>query len=389
MRKKSQTFPIVLLALFLLFSTHIKAQQSSIKLKVVSEQANIRLKPDIGSIIIQQVPKETVLVSNEKKGEWYQIRLEPEQKDYTFGYVHESLVREIRSALPEKEIKKEKKVEPEKTEEKPSPQIPSLAPAPLESKGFPLNFSLTGGINYFSGGDFSTGSQGLAVFYEDFLGIPGKGSVNPVKSSYVLGGSLNLRLSSNLFIGVGFDYLQREKESSVEFQDELLTGTLIIRPKIQAFPLRVALSYYPVSYFYIKSGIEFYFVRYVYFYRFQQEEFWQEWLGKAREQGFGILGGLGVEWPLFSSVSFVAEAIGRYSRIKGFRGKNNYKESTGSTSVEEGKLYIYDRKTAEQKSYSLLFIQEKKPSGLGIANPREATINLSGISLRAGIKVKF
>jgi len=41
------------------------------------------------------------------------------------------------------------------------------------------------------------------------------------------------------------------------------------------------------------------------------------------------------------------------------------------------------------KWYSEIVLQEDKPSGYDIRNIREFAANLSGISLRTGIKIKF
>ena len=62
----------VLFALTLLILSQGNTQESSGKLEVVTEQANIRLEPDIGSTIIHQAPQGTMLESTSKQGEWYQ-----------------------------------------------------------------------------------------------------------------------------------------------------------------------------------------------------------------------------------------------------------------------------------------------------------------------------
>ena len=63
MKKKINKACALLLAIPFLFLSRAEGEEVLIKLKVVTEQANIRLKPAIGSIIIKQVPQGTTLES--------------------------------------------------------------------------------------------------------------------------------------------------------------------------------------------------------------------------------------------------------------------------------------------------------------------------------------
>lgn len=385
---------LFILGFFFIFSLYGEGQQPSLKLKVAAEQANIRLKPDIGSIIIQQVPQGTILESSGKEGAWYKIKIETEEPELTFGYVHESLVIVI-SAPPEKEQKEitEKVEEPEKPEEKEEPGEPQIPPITLppsfQPAQFPFSLSLTGGGNYVHGGDLNSGAKGLADFYSDSLALEGKGKVKPARLSYIYGGELSFMPFSNLSLGLGVDYFLGEKESRVEFRGASTTNVYITRPKIWAVPLRLFLSYYPLPRLYFKAGVEYYFAKCAYFYRYEREEFWQEWKGEAKARDFGFIGGFGFEWRLASPLSFVIEAIGRYARITGFTGTDNYRDSEGLESTVEGKLYFYQKlRIIGEKGYPHLRIHEKKPSAY-VSDVVEAKVNFSGISLKFGLKLRF
>lgn len=389
--KKNTNFCILLLAfsLLFLFLPWAKAQETSTKLKVVTEQANIRLKPDIGSVIIQQVPQGTILESTGKEGEWHLIKITTDEGEEVSGYVHESMIIVIERAPEEKEEIRLELEKTEKIEKKPTIQpIPSPPPSrqPSETR---FELCLSGGGNYISGGDLNSGAQGFADYYSDFLEIKGEGEVKPVHLSYIFSGEITFPLSPNFFLGLGVDYFLEERESLVRFQDGTSTETLI-RPKIQALPLRLFISYYPLPYFYVKTGIEYYFAKCAYFYRYQGEDFWKEWHGKASTQGSGILGGLGVDLRLSSAISFIVEATGRYAKISGFKGEDRTKDSDGGDYITEGTLYFYQGKTSGGGSYPLLFIKEKKPSeDVRISDPRKAIVDYSGINLKAGFKIKF
>jgi len=246
-----------------------------------------------------------------------------------------------------------------------------------------------GGGNYISGGDLNDGSQGLADYRSDILAIQPQGQVKPAHLSYILGGEITLALSSHFSLGIGADFFLGEKESLVEFREDPSSETFTAHPKMQAVPLRLAISYYPVPNFYAKFGIEYYLAKCAYYYRFEREVSWEEWRGEATAKDFGILGGLGLELNLSSSFSFIIEATGRYARISGFKGRDRSRDSTGTDHIEEGTLYFYRAETSGGDSYPLLFIRENIPAETSVFNPREAIIDFSGFSLKAGIKIKF
>ena len=375
----------------LLFLSASYGQETITKLKVVTEQGNIRLKPDIGSIIIKQVSQGTVLESTGKQGEWYRLKLASGKGQHATGYVHESTIILIERPPQKKELKeiiKERAVR-EKIEEEPPPQpipkIPALSPP---SKSY-FGVSFFGGGNYVSGGELNEGARGLADFYR-YLNVQSEGEIKPAHLSYILGGECSLRISNHFTLGFGIDYFQGKRESLVEFKEGSSVQILTTRPEFKAVPLRLFVSYYPVPYFYVKTGIEYYTATCTYLYHFHGhgEPSWQEWKGEAKAQGFGIIGGLGFEVKFFSVLNFILEATGRYAKINGFEGTGEYRDSA-ELQTYEGKLYFYKAKSSEENIYPFLFILEKKPTEAGVVAPREATIDFSGISLRAGIKINF
>lgn len=104
------------------------------EIEVILEQANVRAEPDVAGEILQQVQLGTVLLSTAKAGEWYKVKLPPdEQGNILTGYIHRSFVK----ALGE-EIEEIKEAEE-----------PLMAPQP-EKKGFKFKMDyIKLGINYF------------------------------------------------------------------------------------------------------------------------------------------------------------------------------------------------------------------------------------------------
>jgi len=405
MKKKITKACTLLLAASILFLSAARGEEVLRKLKVVTEQANIRLKPSIGSIIIKQVPEGSILESTGQEGEWFLIKLTPDELEQVSGYVHESMVIIIEGPPKEQEepeiIKEqeetEKPEEEEKKEETPPqepvitpPSQPAVTPPPsVKPPRFLFDLVFSGGGSFISGGDLNDGSQGLADYRSNILAVQPQGQAKPAHLSYILGGELTLALSSHFSLGIGVDYFLGERQSLVEFPDDPSSETLTIHPKMQAVPLRLAVSFYPAPNFYAKIGVEYYLAKCAYYYRFQREGSWEEWRGEATAQDLGILAGLGFEFELTSSFNFIIEATIRYARISGFKGRDRSKDSTGTNLIEEGTLYFYRVATAGEDSYPLLFIREDIPTEANVFNPREAVINFSGLSLKTGFKIKF
>ncbi len=383
---KIKKIKVCLLAFgFSLFLTIPNISASPLKLKVTAELAIARVKPDISSPVICQIPHGTILESLSKEGEWYLVKLGPNELGLESGYVHESLVmalEPIPAVIEKKE--KEAKMEPEKIFIPPVAQ----APSPKRPREALFSLSLQGGGNYVFGGDLNKGAEGLARFYSDDLGIEAKDKVAPLHLSYLFGGEISLSLFPQFLVGFGGDYFLGKKESLLQYEKGPFLASFSTRPKIQAIPVRFFVCYYPLRFLYLKSGIEYYFAESSYFYRFEKEKSWQEWEGKAKAQSIGAQGGAGIEWRMAGLALFM-EASGRFAKIKGFEGKDTFRSSEGLAHTEEGKLYFYEAKISGQKTYSLLFIREKKPSEAGVTSPREAEIDFSGLTIRAGIKIKF
>lgn len=387
MEKTIITFLSFWIVLSFIAPIQSEAQDVTIKLKVITDQANIRLKPDLGSTLILQVPQGTILESKGKKGEWYIVTVKTEEGKLVSGYVHKSLVMRIQPVTKEVILEKEKK---EEREEEPVIKTPPVIPILKKPLKINFAFSFFGGGNYISGEDLNKGTRGFAQFHHDELGIEGEVEVKPVHLSYVFGGEGSIPLSPKSFLGIGIDYFLAKKESLMVYQANDIKVTLSTNPKLQVIPLRIVLSNYLFPFLFFKCGIEYYFVKFSYSNTLEAGTSWEEKTGEARSQGFGITGALGSELKLASNLAFIIEATGRYARINGFRGTGTRKDSQGVDSTEEGRLYLYHKQNVNQNLYPQVEIREKIPAEGGEFDPRrEALLDLSGITLKMGFKIKF
>jgi hypothetical protein len=381
-KKRPNTVPHIafFVLFFLLFLTPSKAvlcQEALIRLKVVADQANIRLEPDISSIIIRQVPKGTILNAKAKKEEWFAVQLTSKQGAEVTGYVHESLVTAM-DPVPEDKtpiiVPKTQPVEPQEDQ----PQSPPR-----------FTLSITAGGNYLHGGDFNLGIIGFSDLTEDILGIQGEGNIDPVHWGYVIGIETSFSISPTLFWGIGIEHFQASNESQMDYSLGATSTTLIVQPNINATPVSVFLSYNPVPRLYVKGGISYYFAGCSYTYLFHADDLTAQRMGKANGHGLGVMGGIGFLNSLSSSLSFVVEITGRLAKLQGFSGEEEFQDFTGSTGTEEGTLYLAQVQVLEERTHSVLFIRETRPNEAGIISAKEAQIDLSGLSLKIGLRFHF
>jgi len=372
------------LALFLASPGILPGQETPLQLKVVAEQANVRLAPDITSIIIKQVPRGTLLESPGKRGEWFAVRLvSPEGREVS-GFVHESLVVEL-SPVPEKE-------RPHPRIEAPPPEKPRPREEAQEPPSSPPGrwaVTLTGGGGTIIGGDLNEGARGLVDYQRIVLGGTTAGSVSPVRLATVFGGALDIPLAPNISLQAGVEYLSGSRESVVSLESASGILNMTVQPEIQALPLSLSLSLDLLPSLVLRAGPVYTIARCSYLYRLEEGETIKHWKGRANGQGIGFQGGIGLSKDITPRLSLVVEVTGRYTRISGFKGKDTFTDSSGQNLTEEGNLYAYKVEATENTAPLVVFIREQRPREAGVLEAREARLDLSGIGIRAGLRFRF
>lgn len=416
---KNRFFFFSLLIISLCFIGEI-GEAAKLKIRVIVQRANIRLKPDISSPVIAKAPIGTALESEGKEGKWFKVNLPPDESGFVVsGYIHESIVEiveEIKEVpkeeklpevtLPEAVTEKEKEVK-EKPEEK---EIRVQEPAYQEyqpSKGPGINFvvKLNGGMSYISGGDINANLEGINDYWFDaeYIDIQ-EGKFKPVHLGFDLGAemTINFNVTPKVGIGFGLSYIQGSKKSTVEGtypwwgEETFFSDTINI--KVSAIPITLSLYFdLPVAdtiNVVANAGIGYYLGTANWDYS-EDEENWQwkeNW--KSKSNALGFHGGLSLELDISKDMTFVIEGIGRYAKLKGLKGdfiwENIYEGSYYEGTTEDATFWYYEWHSSNTgKKYPTIWFDDEKPSGARISNVREAEINLSGFSIRAGIKIKF
>ncbi len=400
MKYTKQIHLIVWLAFFIfVLSVSGPAASQDLKLKVVTEIANIRSQPDIGSSILYQAEMNSLLDYLDQTGDWFKIRLQTEGKEPLTGYVHKSLVIELFPVPPEAKQKQEERKEPLLEKEKP-PKIESITPEEkpdhtekvppaVKAKQAPYYLSFKGGFHYSHSGDLNTGASGLADFYQDQMNASNPIQPDPHHVNYMFGADISFPLSPRFYLGIGGDYYSGKTGTEIAFGPQNNPVHLTARPGLKAVPVRFTADFFLIPSLYFRAGVEYYFAACSYYYRFSRGEFWQEWRGQAEAQATGLLAGLGFTRNLNQFLDIFVEASGRYAKIGGFKGTDTYQDSTGISSEENGYLYIYQAQSGPEKAFDLLFIRDRKPSEARVINPERAVVDFSGISVVFGLKLRF
>jgi len=379
----------------------------SVKLRVTAEQANIRAEPDIGSRILMQAPATAVFTVIEKQGEWYHIRYIKPTGDSLTGWVHESLVAVVVPA-PDPESPPARKQPPEKIlpevirppeRNKPRDPPPALpapvrirppaeASAPPETPASAVrgDFSLAAGGFSAVVGDLNRGARGLADYYDDLLQTTRQGEGLPLHFGWHFDGEMRYFLTDRLAVGAGVAFLSGSRQSDVSFSSG---EALFVRPEIRAVPFRFFGTYALARGFYVKAGLEYTFAECAYHYRFEQGEIWREWQGQAQAHGPGLLAGAGYSRPLSERLELFVEVLGRLSSLSDFEGEDRFRDWEGRDVEEAGTLYIYSVPVAADRSHQLIFIRDRVPAEAGVTDPAKAGLDLSGFSLRMGMRIRF
>jgi hypothetical protein len=373
--RKNQVL-IIILVFFLLLPHIIEA--GKVKLRVIVEKANIRLKPDLGSIIIVTIPMGAVIEADERIGEWFKVSLPPDEKGIIItGYVHSSMVE-----IVEEKFKKPVSHLP----------VPPIQPVQIK-KAHDINFDLklSAGINYLLYGDINEGVKGWSDFWEDsviWTGYSVDGEAKSIHFGYDLECELIINFVPQIGIGLGFGYIHGTKKSEVTFTSLALNGLWINKPKVKTIPVKlgifITLPMNDTMSIILNVGGGLYFANYSYNWRIEENGYWEEVNQEANAVSFGFHGGFGVEFKITPTFSFILENQGRYAKISGFKGKLNITDSYGNSHKEEGRLYYWN-----ENSYTFVFIRGEKPSGANINNVREAEVNYSGFTFLMGIKIRF
>jgi len=268
-------------------------------------------------------------------------------------------------------------------------------------KEFSLKF--TGGYSTIVVGDFNTVIDAQDSYFETYaalLGVTKEGELKKFDRGVELEGEFIMTLTENFGIGIGAGYIQISKDNETSLRHELAGEfTYFIEPKFTAIPVNLSLYYfYPVASstnLYLNGGVGYYFGNVTSTSRIDSELIgeppeWQKSEGEFKDQGLGFHGGIGLDYHIGSNIGLFIEAKARYCKLKSWEGDETLTSSFGFTEKNSGTLWFVEALDPDiDVWFSQITIAEQKPSGTETRNAREFEADLSGFSLRAGIRIRF
>ena len=249
-------------------------------------------------------------------------------------------------------------------------------------------------MNYLAVGDPNAYLKGLSDFLKDQASLEGsEGDFKKIHIGLDLEGDAVVYLTPRFGISFGSGYILGKKGKDV---NKIIIGgqTFTDELKVSAIPVKLGVYYsLPLSSharFFLNGGVGYYFAKWSEAYRNEWSGNWWTTDQKARASGIGFHGGVGFELNLASNIAFVLEGQGRYAKIGGFKGDEENKiYSPPMESSEKGKIYYFEWFPWTDNWYPMIDLSDEEPSGDRIRNVREAKVDFSGFTFRAGIKINF
>jgi hypothetical protein len=169
----------------------------------------------------------------------------------------------------------------------------------------------------------------------------------------------------------------------------MVNYTMVGAPKMDILSLRLGLFYtLPLSRLLtvcLNAGPAHYFADFQYGRSFNTTTDTDSLLQKVKARDWGLEGGVGLEIRMNQRLAFILEAQGRYAKISGFEGKEEIYRVIGgpvSSTVENGTLLYVEG----EEHPRLDIFPAGPPAGI---TAKQAVLNLTGLSLQAGLNFKF
>lgn len=276
-------------------------------------------------------------------------------------------------------------------------------------KGFSLK--LTGGYGTMATGDYNTIGKDFEQNFNDYRSIYEMWygtSVSRIEEFKKINmgvefeGELTMDLGGTFRIGIGVGYIKRSKENEYGLS---ITGlgneSVFMDPIITVVPVKLSLYFFPPVAsslnIYLCGGLGYYtgkikntfrrsYIRYdeglgVFY------QYWENSESELKDNALGFHGGAGLEFKLMPKIIFFMEGMARYCKLKDWKGDGNFSDSDGWTYSISGTMWYFEVK--DNNWYSMFELYESIPTWYDMRNGRKFEVNLAGISLRTGIRIKF
>ena len=261
------------------------------------------------------------------------------------------------------------------------------------------SFKFSWGYGDIAVGSYNSLADGLNTQWNDraaLFGLSPEGEFHKQDIGYEYEGELTLNLSDNFAIGVGGAYIKRHKisEITLSIPGMSVQGTLDPMSTFYAVPVVNAYYFLPIA-----SSIKLYLTAggtYIQgttrtSYRVQADVLGADPVIdiieiEAKKSTVSAHGAVGLDVDVLPNFSFFVEGRARYAKFP------EWKSMLGGRFALTGGAVLYllekfDVTTGEW--YKSVALSTTAPTGPDIRNAEKFEIDLSGICLRLGIRIKF
>lgn len=267
-----------------------------------------------------------------------------------------------------------------------------------EIKKFGLTF--TGGIHYSFLGDINDWRQGETQWTKEYCAsknFPMEGQWGSIHFGIDARVNFNFYFTEQFGINIGSGYynVTKGKETITKFYP---WGTYMesLTTEVHALPLELGLFYsIPMSsrfHIVLNLGASYFFAKYENDLHYESKngvESWDIFSDSAEGNGIGFTGGIGIEFLISDAIFLLFEGTGRYAKLGGFEGDVIIQRSTGTDTKKSGVLYFFEYySTSNDAWYPWLAVRDK-PEKPSFRNIRKGHVDISGVALKTGIKIRF
>ncbi|MBN1938881.1 MAG: outer membrane beta-barrel protein [Candidatus Aminicenantes bacterium] len=264
-----------------------------------------------------------------------------------------------------------------------------------------VSFHLSGGLNYAAGGDITRGLKGQSAFLLDEFGAEGE-LASPIWG-FQVNGELLYHFTDHFALGIGAGYFEHMKQTQASYP---ILGLIDVRetvtPKYKVIPITANLHYSfpwfgPVS-LDLYAGAGVYLTGLDFSYRQDFSVLGFNGSGvydfNASKAGFGVQGGLNVEWVIDPKFSILLALSGRVASVSGFTG--DWSETLAGDIFENqkttgsgGQIWFYEWNTGGLVYDQIIFGEEEPVADSEVTNVRPARLGLTGFTAALGFKIKL
>lgn len=258
-----------------------------------------------------------------------------------------------------------------------------------------IDLKIAGGLSYLQVGDWNAHHLGWNDSRRKSVEAAGGTVISENQAlhwGWEMEGEFILHLGSRFAVGFGTGYIHGKVADTAETLVDDITALNIHNFRVSAIPLK-AKGYYilpisPKTRIALGGGLGYYFARFTRFYRREPgTSYWIESTMTGNGAGLGVEGGISFEYAIRSNMSIIIEGSGRYAKISGVTGKRDRIDSNNWSDSIEGSYYALERERSPGEWYPVVNIATTAPSGEGTRNVRDAEIDLSGFTIKVGLKI--